>query len=150
VLAMTATAAVILYVSATLLHVSAGALYTSECKNIAIVFVNPPTVIDSDNYTFTDNPGNIINVDPERKTVFRVSNPPLSKKEDVSGEKVPNQITDQYVSRFQEGKLITELVIREGAGYATTFREKEEADRRLKENFLKLRESLFSEYKDAI
>lgn len=40
----------------------------------------------------------------------------------------------QYVSKFVKEDLATELVIREGGGYATTVNEKAEADKRLEQN----------------
>lgn len=50
----------------------------------------------------------------------------------------------QYVSSFQAGKMVTELVIREGAGYATTVKKKERDDRRQKELMRRFEKHLFS------
>lgn len=46
----------------------------------------------------------------------------------VTGQMNPNDATEQFVCRFYSGELVTEKVVREGAGYATTQREKDVAD----------------------
>jgi len=64
--------------------------------------------------------------------------PKESKSEDEPTTDA-NQI-HQFISRFFNGKLLTEEIIREGLGYATTSREKEIAEKRDAKNKKKMNE----------
>jgi len=94
-----------------------GGLYTSKSNEITVVKSLP----DETQQTFKVEL-------PAETPISEFARPALA--DNTGNGDNSNALPWQYVSRFVEGKFQTELVTREGAGYATTVREKTAADKK--------------------
>jgi NAD-dependent SIR2 family protein deacetylase len=103
-----------------------GLLYTAQCDNVVLETEGGqkfPVVVNSngEDDVAKQGTGNDKDSDKENGT---------DSDSDSNNDKDADRIA-QFVSRFMErGDLVTERVVREGVGYATTAREKEAADAR--------------------
>jgi len=131
-------------------QVATNMLEIINCSNVIVKLV-------SSIYTLTIDSCNTITIGIN-KTELRNVFTNRSHKVTIFGRDFNYQVPDptddsQYVSHLVNGKIITERVVREGAGYCTTEREKaiaDERDRRQKEMFDKIMtESIKIQKKDG-